>query len=100
MELQPTRPIIPNIMVFIAAAIAALLHQRAPSMLMNIDPFRGVRFTYELLNGHPVRMRDMTHMSTGTFHQLVLWLRNNTGVGDSGSLPMEERVMIFLFIIV
>jgi hypothetical protein len=85
--------------VFATLLIILLLVPRKEGIPMNFDPFRGLSTANLLLYGHQGPMQDMVRMRAPTFFTLVRWYKRNTALSSSKGVCLEEKVLIFLYIV-
>ncbi|KAK3376759.1 hypothetical protein B0T24DRAFT_700659 [Lasiosphaeria ovina] len=79
--------------------LLALAVPRDPYKPVNLNAFKGMLTTNELLFGHVGRLFSLIRMRVATFFALVAWLKHNTELRASRHLTLEEKVLIFLVMV-
>lgn len=85
--------------VVAAASAACGIHER----YLNREDYHDSKFTgrqwvQDLLNGHELRMRDALGIESQIFKKLCHQLFMISGLSDSRSIDLEEKVAMFLYL--
>jgi hypothetical protein len=78
--------------------VAYILTQQQPRLRTNRTG-TGQGYVDNLFNcGNPKRIRTQLRMQLETFYLLRDWLQDNTNLGPSCHVSIEEKLLIFIFI--